>query len=99
MIKVAVKRISSLPRWILFVILGALLIDPLPANSAVQAGVPLTPATTCRIGIDAPLPTDGYDITSLRTASLLDWGAVTNPSLPEGVEYMRVLRLRAGYHL
>jgi hypothetical protein len=91
---VAVKRISSLPRWILFVILGILLVDPFPANSAVQAGVPLTPATACRIGIDAPLPTDGYDIASLRTASVLDWGAVNNPSLPEGVEYIRVLRLR-----
>ncbi len=37
---------------------------------------------------------DGYDIASIGVGSYLDWGAASNPILPAGVEYIRVLRLR-----
>jgi hypothetical protein len=88
------KQSPSLPRMIAIMIVSVLLINPFPVKTAVQADVKVVDDTACRIGIDAPLDTDGYDIASLHIASLLDWQAVTNPSLPEGVEYIRVLRLR-----
>ena len=50
--------------------------------------------TVCRFGITSALGSDGYDIASLGVGSYLDWGAGSNPSLPAGVEYIRVLRLR-----
>ena len=37
---------------------------------------------------------DGYDIPSIGVGSYLDWAAGSSPSLPAGVEYIRVLRLR-----
>jgi hypothetical protein len=49
---------------------------------------------TCRFGITSALGTEGYDIASLGVGGYLDWGASTTPSLPDGVEYVRVLRLR-----
>lgn len=49
--------------------------------------------TACRFGITSPLGSDGYELASLGVGSYLDWGAVTNPILPDGVEYIRVLRL------
>jgi hypothetical protein len=90
----APKPFSSLPKLIVFLVIGIVLINPFPVKSAEQAGIELTTDTACRIGINAPLAVDGYDINSLRIASLLDWGAVNNPTLPDGVEYIRVLRLR-----
>ena len=90
----APKHSSSLPKLIAFFVIAIMLISPITVNSVVQADTTITVDTACRIGIDAPLPTAGYDIASLRIASLMDWGAVNNPSLPEGVEYIRVLRLR-----
>lgn len=50
--------------------------------------------TACRFGITSPYGSEGYDIPSLQVGSYLDWMAISNPTLPEGVEYIRVLRLR-----
>jgi len=88
------KHSTIFPKMAALAILAAALLNPFPAKQAAQAGLTQTEGTACRVGIDAPLPTDGYDIAILRSASLLDWGAVNNPNLPEGVEYIRVLRLR-----
>jgi hypothetical protein len=60
-------------------------------NHSIQA---VTTDTVCRFGITSPYGSEGYDVGSLGVGSYLDWGAVSNPSLPEGVEYIRVLRLR-----
>jgi hypothetical protein len=88
------KRSSSFPRMIAFLIVCVLLAKPFPVKTALRADAKGVNDTACRTGIDAPLDTGEYDISILRIASLLDWQAVTNPSLPEGVEYIRVLRLR-----
>jgi hypothetical protein len=61
----------------------------------VDPGKPLSTAVTaCRFGITSPLGREGYDIASLGVGSYLDWEAVGNPSLPEGREYIHVLRVR-----
>jgi hypothetical protein len=76
-------------------IVGTMLVlSPLPARSAGQPSPTITVDTACRFGVNAPLSPTGFDIASLKVASLLDWGANNNPSLPAGVEYIRVLRLR-----
>src|SRR5512136_2372752 len=54
--------------------------------------------TACRFGITSAHGSTGYDIASLGVGSYLDWGAVTNPSLPPGIEYIRVLRLRNDWY-
>ncbi len=71
-----------------------LMVSPLPARSASQMAPLAATDTPCRFGITSVLGSQGYDIASLGVGSYLDWGAATNPSLPEGVEYIRVLRLR-----
>jgi hypothetical protein len=50
--------------------------------------------TVCRFGITSPFGSEGYDIASTGVGAYLDWSAVTNPSLPDGVEYIHVVRLR-----
>jgi hypothetical protein len=90
----AVKTSISRSKIMVFLITASVLISSLQGGSAVQAEVAGTADTACRIGIDAPLEVDGFDVASLQVASLMDWGAVNNPSLPAGVEYIRVLRLR-----
>ena len=88
------KRAQVILKVAVFLVLTIILINPIPARSAETSGQTVTSDTACRFAVNAPLPTDGYDIASLKAASLLDWQAVTNPSLPAGVEYIRVLRLR-----
>ncbi len=88
------RRSSTLLKIIVLVVALTLLTSPALEGSAAQSGLNITPVTACRYGINAPLPTSGYDIASLKVGSLLDWQADTNPSLPPGVEYIRVLRLR-----
>ncbi len=50
--------------------------------------------TACRFGITSVLGSEGYDIAGLGVGSYLDWEVQTDPSLPEGVEYIHVLRVR-----
>ena len=86
--------LSIFRKLLLFLVAGILLIQPQSARSYVES-VPATATdTVCRFGMTSPLGSDGYDIASIGVGSYLDWGAVTNPSLPDGVEYIRVLRLR-----
>ncbi len=87
-------RSFSLPKLFLLLIVSILLINPVSARSAVETAPLITTDTVCRFGINSPVVGGGYDIASLGVGSYLDWGAVTNPSLPPGVEYIRVLRLR-----
>jgi hypothetical protein len=88
------KHSTCLPKMIVLLVIAIVLPNPLPLRSVVQAEITPTEDTACRMAIDAPLDIGESDIASLGVASLLDWGAVNNPSLPEGVEYIRVLRLR-----
>jgi hypothetical protein len=81
------KLFSFLVAW---VILSSLQAEE-PGFQSVRAA---TADTACRFGITSPLVSDGYDVASIGVGSYLDWGAVSNPSLPVGVEYIRVLRLR-----
>jgi hypothetical protein len=87
------KRYARVSKVIIFLIGAVWLIGPLPARTEVQANSSIA-GSACRFGINSPLDRDDYDIASLGVASYLDWGAVTNPSLPPGVEYIHVLRLR-----
>jgi hypothetical protein len=80
--------------FIIILVACFLLSNSQVAKSDVHSNLTTTLDTVCRFGITSPLGSDGYDIVSLGVGSYLDWGAVTNPVLPFGVEYMRVLRLR-----
>jgi hypothetical protein len=86
---------STLRRFIAIVLVGIFLISPEMVKSEVRSTSTSTADTACRFGITSALGANGYDIQSLGVGSYLDWGAVTNPTLPEGVEYIRVLRLRS----
>jgi hypothetical protein len=88
------KNSTSPVKIVILIIIGLVLVNPVPASSAIPASIELTSDTACRFGINSPLGRGDYDIASLGIASYLDWGAVTNPDLPDGVEYIRVLRLR-----
>jgi hypothetical protein len=79
---------------ILFLVLFVLLVDTQNVNPDLQSVQAAAVDTVCRFGITSPLGSDGYDIASIGIGSYLDWGAISNPSLPTGVEYIRVLRLR-----
>ena len=49
----------------------------------------------CRFGITSPMGwSEKTDLASLKVSAYLDWAAGTNPPLPGGVEYIRVLRVR-----
>jgi hypothetical protein len=89
-----IRPFSIFRRILVFITVGALLntSQNVKADSpSIQAA---TTDTACHFGITSPLGSEGYDLSSLGAGSYLDWGAATNPSLPEGVEYIRVLRLR-----
>jgi hypothetical protein len=88
------KTSTSFVRAIVLIIIGLVMLNPLPARSATEGSILVTSDTACRFGVDSALGRGDYDIASLGIASYLDWGAVTNPDLPSGVEYIRVLRLR-----
>jgi hypothetical protein len=78
----------------LFLVAGVLLLNPQIIKPEIQSVKVAATDTVCRFGITSPQGADGYDIASMGVGSYLDWGAVTNPSLPTGVEYIRVLRVR-----
>ncbi len=46
-----------------------------------------------RFGITAPLGVVGYDLSEIHATSYLDWGKESS-SVPEGVEYIHVLKMR-----
>src|SRR5512143_3500482 len=87
-------HLISLLKTVLILTVAVLLVNPLSSNSNAQADLEITPDTACRFGINSPLGVGDYDIAALGVGSYLDWGAVTNPTLPTGMEYIRVLRLR-----
>jgi hypothetical protein len=84
----------TLRKLFLFLLVGVLLSDPHFVKPEARSAVASTLDAVCRFGITSPLGSDGYDIASIGVGSYLDWGADSNPSLPEGVAYIRVLRLR-----
>lgn len=88
------NSLSSLRKFIQLLIAGAILLAPQFMEAEIHYVQAATTDTVCRFGITSPLGSEGYDIATIGVGSYLDWGAVTNPSLPEGVEYIRVLRLR-----
>lgn len=88
------NSLSSLRKFIQLLIAGAILLAPQFMVAEIQYIQAATTDTVCRFGITSPLGSEGYDIANIGVGSYLDWGAVTNPSLPEGVEYIRVLRQR-----
>ena len=85
---------SLLRKSFLFLVPGVLLIHPQSVKPEIQSARAAAIDTVCRFGITSPLGSEGYDIASMGVGSYLDWGAGSNPSLPNGVEYIRVLRLR-----
>lgn len=89
-----IHPLNHLPKLVALLIIATLFMSPLQVNPATSSPGLVATDTACRFGITSVAPNDGYDLTSLGVGSYLDWGAVTNPSLPEGVEYIRVLRLR-----
>jgi hypothetical protein len=46
-----------------------------------------------RFGITAPYGISGYDLASLNVGGYLDWSASTGPTLPAGMDHVRVLRI------
>lgn len=88
------KPLNLISKLIFTLITITFLINPIPSGTTAQAAPAGVADTACRFGITSVAGAEGYDIASLHVASYLDWGAVTNPSLPNGVEYIRVLRLR-----
>jgi hypothetical protein len=86
--------VSILRKCLLFLIAGVLLIQPVSVKSETKSTPSTAIDTVCRFGITSPRGSQGYDIASIGVGSYLDWGVTSNPSLPEGVEYIRVLRLR-----
>ena len=46
-----------------------------------------------RFGITAPFDTAGYNLAALKVGGFLDWSASTNPTLPAGMDHVRVLRI------
>jgi hypothetical protein len=75
-------------------VVSILLISPQMVRLEGRSAPAAATDTACRFGITSVHGAAGYDIASLGVGSYLDWGAVTNPTLPDGVEYIRVLRLR-----
>ncbi len=88
------KSSPTIHKVVVFLIAAVFLVDPIPAEPNVMAATTNTTDTACRFGINVPLPITGYDLVPLGIGSVLDWGAVDNPSLPPGMEYIGVLRLR-----
>ena len=87
-------RLSIRHKIFIFIITGVLLINPQTAKSGIETAPVTATDTVCHFGITSPLGSEGYDIGSLGVGSYLDWGSVANPSLPAGIEYIRVLRVR-----
>ncbi len=88
------KPVHRMVKIILILVTGILLVNPGLAKLTAQAAPAITTDTACRFGVASVGTSEGYDIAGLGVGSYLDWGAVTNPSLPKGVEYIRVLRVR-----
>jgi hypothetical protein len=86
--------ISILRKSLLLLIASVLLIQPSVVKSKLQGQPSAATDTVCRFGITSPKGSEDYDIASIGVGSYLDWWPVTNPSLPDGVEYIRVLLLR-----
>lgn len=84
---------SILRNSLVLIVLGALISTSQSVKADTQSVRIAATDTVCRFGITSPSGSEGYDIGSLGVGSYLDWGATTNPSLPEGVEYIRVLRV------
>src|SRR4030042_2414439 len=84
----------TIRKILLFITAGVLISNPLNLKAEGQSVRAATADTVCRFGITSPLGSEGYDIASIGVGSYLDWGAASNPSLPDGMEYIRVLRLR-----
>jgi hypothetical protein len=86
--------LSTLAKITVFLVVGVLLVNPQPMKPEVGSAQAAVTDMVCRFGITSPLGGDGYDIESIGVGSYLDWGAGSNPILPTGIEYIRVLRLR-----
>jgi hypothetical protein len=91
---ISTNRFSTILKILILLICSAFLSNPQAIQVDSQSVRGATTDTVCRFGITSPLGIDGYNIASLGVGSYLDWGAGSNPSLPEGIEYIRVLRLR-----
>jgi hypothetical protein len=89
------NQVTYIMRKILILLLASIiLLPPTSVQSDNETNPAMATDTVCRFGITSVYGSEGYDVESLGVGSYLDWGAVNNPTLPEGVEYIRVLRLR-----
>ena len=89
-----IQLFSSLRNILVIIAVVALLSTTQNVKADTQSIQIAATDTVCRFGITSLSGSEGYDIGSMGVGSYLDWGAGSNPSLPEGVEYIRVLRLR-----
>jgi len=88
------KAFSTICILFLLLVAGVLLSNPQIIKPDVQSVQAAANGSVCRFGITSRQGSEGYDITRIGVGSYLDWGAGSNPSLPSGVEYIRVLRVR-----
>jgi hypothetical protein len=51
------------------------------------------PGLSCQFGITSPNQPDGIDLQPLGIGAFLNWDVVGRVTLPQGVEYINVLRL------
>jgi hypothetical protein len=88
------QQFTLLRKILLLILVGVLIICSQNLKADAQSIQAAVTDTVCRFGITSPSGSDGYDIESMGIGSYLDWGSVPTPILPEGIEYIRVLRLR-----
>ncbi len=64
-------------------------------NAPAIVEMPTSSSTSalCRFGVNVTADINNFDTTSLRMGWYLDYAARANPSLPNGVEYMPMIRL------
>src|SRR4030042_6058964 len=86
--------LKLLRKSLIFFVVLVLLSSRFEIKPEIQSAQASVTDTACRFGITSPLGSEGFDIASIGVGSYLDWGAASNPVLPAGVEYIRVLRLR-----
>ncbi|HEX7557005.1 MAG TPA: hypothetical protein VF338_10310, partial [Leptolinea sp.] len=92
-ISAKVKRMSF--RSIRWICISILIIPFLLGGrvSRVMSQSATEPGLNCRFGITSPISPEGIDLRSLGIGAFLNWNVVGSVTLPEGIEYINVLRL------
>ncbi len=78
-------------RIVLFILIPALFWSGRVPTAMSQAS--LAPGLNCRFGIASPAQPDGIDLRSLGAGAFLNWDVAGSVTLPEGIDFINVLRL------